>query len=63
MEDLKVEIDISDFIELNHFQPEENDSNFKSNFEKYKVLIKGKVEEDILQNFKDGGNINFNMNN
>ena len=54
---VKLEIDISDFFVLNHFQPDgkENYSLQQLNLKSPRVLMTGMLAEEMLEICKEGG--------
>ncbi len=55
---IKLDVEISDFFELNYFQSNEKENNeFQLNLKFRKVLMRGEVGEEIAGLCKNGGKI------
>lgn len=58
---IKLDIEISDFFELNYFHPGTNeDGNLQLHLKSRKVLMSGKLGEDMVGICKNGGIKNRN---
>ncbi len=53
---VNLDIEISDFFQLNYFQSDgKGNDNLQNNFKPQKVLMSGRLEEELVGIYKDGG--------